>query len=600
MMDDGVAVCELVRDELGRSTDYLVLEVNHSFESHTGLPPSDVVGRKRSEFISIHNEHFLEVAAQMIDSHRPVRLEHYNEGLDRWFSIGMFPLGGDRFVQLFHDITERKRAEEALRRSEVRYRGLFENLHEMVVLRRFIYNDKGEIIDRVVSDANPAALKAMGIGGIDEILGKGDRELYRSELSTDQLEVANRMRKTGKPITEEVHFYATDRDYLATYSLLDKDHLITMSVDITELKKAERALQEGKDRLQFILDSLPVGVSVTDANGRVLIRNKILGGFLSYDLPPSKNTTEFGRFIGYRPGTDIQLEVEDWPISQTLAKGEAVNGMEIDMMGLDGNRRTMIVFTELMRKENGAPNGVIAALVDITIQKEAEKNLSRSNYELQQFAYLSSHDLQEPLRMVVSYMSLLEKRYKDQLDPKAREYIDNAIEGGSRMRQLIDDLLAYSRLETTGKKFVPVNMNEVLESTIKVLMVTIEENRADISVGPLPTVKADGSQMVQLMQNLVGNAIKFHGSERPMVQIKAKPGHRDWTFSVKDNGIGMNTEYSEKIFQMFQRLHNQDQYPGTGVGLAIAKKIVERHGGRIWVESEEGKGATFFFTIPKK
>jgi light-regulated signal transduction histidine kinase (bacteriophytochrome) len=195
---------------------------------------------------------------------------------------------------------------------------------------------------------------------------------------------------------------------------------------------------------------------------------------------------------------------------------------------------------------------------------------------------------------------LLEKRYKDQLDPKAREYIANAIEGGSRMRQLIDDLLAYSRLETTGKEFVPVNMNEVLESTIKVLMVPIQENKAEILVGPLPTVGADGSQMVQLMQNLVGNAIKFRGSERPMVQITAKPGQRDWTFSVKDNGIGLNKEYADKIFQMFQRLHNQDQYPGTGVGLAIAKKIVERHGGRIWVESEEGKGATFFFTIPKK
>ncbi len=372
-----------------------------------------------------------------------------------------------------------------------------------------------------------------------------------------------------------------------------------MSVDVTELKKAERALQEEKERLQFILDSLPVGVSVTDANGRVLIRNKILGGFLSYDLPSLKNAAGFGRFIAYHPGTDIQLEVEDWPIAQALAKGEAVNGMEIEMIGLDGNRCSMIVFTELMKKGNGATNCVIAALVDITVQKEAEKNLSRSNSELQQFAYLSSHDLQEPLRMVVSYMSLLEKRYKDQLDPKAREYIDNAIEGGSRMRQLIDDLLAYSRLETTGKEFVPVNMNEVLESTVKVLMVPIEENKADILVGPLPTVRADGSQMVQLMQNLVGNAIKFRGPERPMVQITAKPGQRDWTFSVKDNGIGLNRDYADKIFQMFQRLHNQDQYPGTGVGLAIAKKIVERHGGRIWVESEEGKGAIFFFTIPK-
>ena len=168
------------------------------------------------------------------------------------------------------------------------------------------------------------------------------------------------------------------------------------------------------------------------------------------------------------------------------------------------------------------------------------------------------------------------------------------------MRQLIDDLLEYSRLDVAGKEFVPVRMNEVLEYTIRVLKIPIEENNAQIVVGPLPAVNADEMQMILLMQNLVGNAIKFRGSERPVVQITAEPGTRDWVFTVKDNGIGLNTEYSDKIFQMFQRLHTKDRYPGTGIGLAIAKKIVERHGGRIWVESEEGKGATFHFTIPKE
>ncbi len=231
---------------------------------------------------------------------------------------------------------------------------------------------------------------------------------------------------------------------------------------------------------------------------------------------------------------------------------------------------------------------------------ERTEDLARSNAELQQFAYISSHDLQEPLRMVVSYLTLLDKRFDHQLDPQAREYINNAVEGGSIMRQLIDDLLEYSRLDVAGKEFVPVKMNEVLEYTIRVLKIPIEENNAQIVVGPLPVVNADEMQMILLMQNLVGNAIKFHGSERPVVQITAEPGPRDWVFTVKDNGIGLNTEYSDKIFQMFQRLHTKDRYPGTGIGLAIAKKIVERHGGRIWVESEEGKGATFHFTIPKE
>ncbi len=227
---------------------------------------------------------------------------------------------------------------------------------------------------------------------------------------------------------------------------------------------------------------------------------------------------------------------------------------------------------------------------DITDQKRMEDELRRSNHELQQFAYLSSHDLQEPLRMIVSYMSLLERKHKDELAPEAQEYLRNALEGGTRMRELIDDLLEYSRLETNAKAFATVNMREVVENAIKVLKVPIEESKADVYIEPMPTITADGSQLQQVMQNLISNSLKFHGPERSMVHISASKGIKEWVFSVKDNGIGLNVEYSDKIFQMFQRLHTRDQYPGTGVGLAIVKKIVERHGGRIWVESEEGKG----------
>ena len=231
--------------------------------------------------------------------------------------------------------------------------------------------------------------------------------------------------------------------------------------------------------------------------------------------------------------------------------------------------------------------------------KDVENELRHSNAELQQFAYLSSHDLQEPLRMMVSYISLLEKRYRNDLDPLALEYINNALEGGTRMRQLIDDLLEYSRIETQAKPFAPVDMKDVMESTIKVLRIPIEECRADLYIEPMPTIMADGSQIEQVMQNLISNSLKFRGPERPMVHISATEGKEDYTFSVKDNGIGLNTVYADKIFQMFQRLHTKDKYAGTGVGLAIVKKIVERHGGHVWVVSEEGKGATFSFTIPK-
>jgi light-regulated signal transduction histidine kinase (bacteriophytochrome) len=242
---------------------------------------------------------------------------------------------------------------------------------------------------------------------------------------------------------------------------------------------------------------------------------------------------------------------------------------------------------------------------DVTEQKRIEaeflkrtNELARSNADLQQFAYVASHDLQEPLRMVISYLTLLEKRYPDLLDPDSREFIRFAVEGGKRMKELVDDLLAYSRVDTTSSVFESVDMNELVAKTISLLQIPIQEANATIHIDPLPSVDADGTQMVQLIQNLLANAVKFRGNSPLVINITASVGAGEWVFGVHDNGIGMDMEYSDKIFQMFQRLHNRDRYPGTGVGLAIAKKIVERHGGRIWVESVLGTGSTFFFTIP--
>jgi light-regulated signal transduction histidine kinase (bacteriophytochrome) len=260
-----------------------------------------------------------------------------------------------------------------------------------------------------------------------------------------------------------------------------------------------------------------------------------------------------------------------------------------------------------MMDEKGKTASVLSLVLDITSQIETERELKEnaerltwSNAELQQFAYVASHDLQEPLRMVVSYLTLLDRRYSNDLDPQALEFRQYAVEGGERMRALIDALLAYSRVDTKGKEFGLVDMGSVMEDVIQVLSVPIGETKAEITVGPMPTIAADGSQMFQLMQNLVNNAIKFNEGPQPIIRVYADKAENLWKFAVTDNGIGIDAKYSEKIFQMFQRLHTKEEYPGNGVGLAIAKKIAERHGGRIWVESEEGMGAAFYFTIDEK
>ncbi len=228
------------------------------------------------------------------------------------------------------------------------------------------------------------------------------------------------------------------------------------------------------------------------------------------------------------------------------------------------------------------------------------EDLIRSNKELEQFAYVASHDLQEPLRMVTSYVQLLSKRYRDKLDEDANEFIDFAADGATHMYQLINDLLAYSRVGTRGNSFELVDCEEVFHKTVNNLKVAVEESRAEVTHDPLPKTVADFAQLEQLFQNLIGNGIKFHGKESPRVHISARPNGDHWDFSVRDNGIGIAPEYKERVFVIFQRLHAKDKYPGTGIGLAICKKIVERHGGRIWVESDPGKGATFYFTLPKE
>ena len=234
---------------------------------------------------------------------------------------------------------------------------------------------------------------------------------------------------------------------------------------------------------------------------------------------------------------------------------------------------------------------------------QARGALSRSNCELEHFAHIASHDLQEPLRMVASYTQLLAQRYHDQLDQDGRDFIDYAVDGATRMKELILDLLAYSRVTARGLPAAVVDTSDSLALALRNLAAAVGETNAEITSGDLPEVLADGSQIVQLFQNLVGNAIKFRTlGVPPRVRIEARqaPDHpRQWLFRVADNGIGIDPKFFDRVFVIFQRLHTRHEYPGTGIGLALCQRIVERHGGRIRIESEPGKGTTFLFTLPE-
>ena len=235
-------------------------------------------------------------------------------------------------------------------------------------------------------------------------------------------------------------------------------------------------------------------------------------------------------------------------------------------------------------------------MVDELRQRTDE--LARSNSELQRFAYVASHDLQEPARTVASFCELLNDRYKGQLDDKAREWIGYALIGARRMRELIADLLEYSRLQSPPRPFAPTDCASVVAEAIANLRISIDEMRAEISHDPLPVVTGDASQLTQLFQNLIANAIKFRGNQPPRVHVSAECHGDEWVLSVRDNGIGIEPRHCQQIFDVFKRLHPEGQYPGTGVGLAICKRVVEQHRGHISVESEPGRGSVFYFSLP--
>lgn len=278
---------------------------------------------------------------------------------------------------------------------------------------------------------------------------------------------------------------------------------------------------------------------------------------------------------------------------------------ETRMYRKDGSKFPATVTLSAVRSDADMITHYVLEFSDITEFRKAQddlnrrtKELSRSNQELEQFAYVASHDLQEPLRMVASYTQLIAQRYRGKLDADADEFIAYAVDGATRMQAIINDLLTLSRVSTRNTPFARVDAKASLDKALANLRLVIGETGTQIVCEGLPALNADGSQLTQLFQNLVGNAIKFRGSETPRVEIGAEQKDGEWLFHVRDNGIGIAPEHYERIFLMFQRLHSKREYPGTGIGLTICKKIVERHGGRIWIESEPDKGTTFYFSIP--
>jgi PAS domain S-box-containing protein len=501
-----------------------------------------------------------------------------------WVSVNGAPVYDDRgkiesVVFSIEDITERREQQHTLEKSERRYRTLAENFPNGVVTQ-FDEELRYTLAEGQAFDYLPHSL--------DDIEGQYLHEVWADDVA-ETIEPLYQAALEGEK--QSIEGKSEGREWiLHVVPLEDQDGQIhggmTIALDITERKERERALEESERRYRTLVERFPNGaVGLYDQD----FEYTVVGGELVDDLGHSRDDI-VGTAIDEWYPEDVPDRVK--PHYCTVFDDES-NAFEIDLGGRD-----LLVHTLPVRDADGEVFAGMVVTQDVTERREYERKLEESNERLEQFAYGASHDLQEPLRMVTSYLQLIERRYGDALDEDGEEFLEFAVDGAERMRQMIDGLLEYSRIETRGDPFEPVDLNDVLDSVRKDLQMQIEESNAEITTDDLPDVDGDDSQLRQVFQNLLSNAIEYSGDEPPKVDISARRDNDHWIISVQDNGIGIDPDEQERIFEVFQRLHTHEEHSGTGIGLALSQRIVERHDGEIWVDSEADEGSTFSFTLP--
>ncbi|WP_445176832.1 PAS domain S-box protein [Microcoleus sp.] len=476
-----------------------------------------------------------------------------------------------------------------------------------VVAYSAVRNSEGNIVDFQWLLINPAAEKFYGLL-LNEIVGKNLLAELSQVRNNGLFDLYVSVVETGETVDREFS-YEHERDtivWLHIVAVKLNDGLAVTFRNITDRKRAEIALRDSEERFRAIFEQAAVGIAKTALCGQFM---RVNPGFCQIVRYAESELLQQNWQAITHPD-DIEADREY--VRSLLSGNIQTFSMEKRLVCKDEAVRWANVTVSAMRDAKGTPQYLICAIEDISERKLVQEllqasldtqtryaqELTRSNAELEQFSYVASHDLQAPLSTIAGYAQLLEKRCHNQLDAQGNKFIRNIVNSCERMQALIDDLLEYSRVGRSGKPFDVIDCNLVFEDACANLQLAIRQDQASVTRGDLPRVRGDSFQLLQLFQNLIGNAIKYRSSEAPMVRVSASPQGDSWVFSVQDNGIGIAEQYHPRIFQLFQRLHSQKQYSGTGIGLAICQRIVERHGGRLWVESEPNRGSTFYFSIP--
>jgi PAS domain S-box-containing protein len=499
-----------------------------------------------------------------------------------------------------HDIAARGLAEEALREGEERFRTMANNISQLA----WMADEQGSIFwyNQRWFDYSGTTLEEMAGWGWQKVLPPDHVQRVVDKIS--------RCFRNGEVWEDTFPLRGRDGNYRWFLSravpIRDSEGKVLRwfgtNTDISASREAEKHLAQMESRYRGLLEAAPDAMVVVNPSGEVVLLNvqaEKQFGYRRDELVGQKVKNIIPEGFAERLIADGTRSAAD-ALAQRIGTGIELSGRR-----KDGSEFPIEIMLSPLESTEGIL--VTAAIRDISERKKSEEQLvktvgelKRSNEELQQFAYVSSHDLQEPLRMVASYTQLLAKRYKGRLDSDADEFIAYAVDGCHRMQGLIQDLLAYSRVGTNGKALREISGDDVLKEALTNLRTTIEASGTVVTHDSLPVITTDDAQLALVFQNLIGNAIKYRSAAVPHVHVSAtKNGGQEWIFSVRDNGLGIDPQYFERIFILFQRLHGRNEFEGTGIGLAICKKIVERLGGRIWVESQPEKGSTFHFALPE-
>jgi len=501
----------------------------------------------------------------------------------------------DKAIQTLYKV--RNDTQTLLKEKEGRYQSLFESASDAIIATDMKFN---------ITEWNKAAEELYGYKK-EEVLGKPYVDVIKVifEENDTKESINEKLRESGEWQGEMIHAGKNRNGiHVRTSSSVIKNSkgvsigFLSLTSDISSQKKAEEDLKNSQDFLNSVIENIPNMIFVKDAEELKFVGLNKAGedllGFAREDLLRKSDYDFFPKeeadfFINKDRLVLESGKLEEIPEEFIHTKYKGVRILEtkkIPIMSSDGHPKYLLGISNDITERKKVENEL----------KQKSSELLRSNQELEQFAYVASHDLQEPLRMVTSYLQLLSNRYADKLDHDAKDFIFYAVDGAVRMRNLINSLLDYSRVNRL-KAFEKLNVTNILEEILSDMREQIKGAGIKVSYENLPNVFGDPVLIAQLISNLVSNAVKFRNEKNPEIKITGKKSNGETLFSVEDNGIGIQKEYFDKIFVIFQRLNNKEKYPGTGIGLAICKKIVERHGGKIWVESELNKGAKFYFTI---